>query len=319
MLKIFPNQSNSLLYKKKATQFAIALFRYCFLIGITYLLLFPILYMLLTAFQPPETAQDPTVIWIPRAFSLEGITKAIELMHYGKTSLLTLTITIGSTICALISCSLAGYGLARFNFKGKSICFGLMLLTIIVPPQVMFTSNYLIYRFFDFGGLLSVFGLSVNLLESPMVFILPSMFACGLRNGIFIYLFYSFFKGLPVEMEEAAKIDGCGVFRTFVQIMLPMAVPAFITVLLFSIVWHWTDYYSSATYFTQEIRPLVVMLKELQTALKNSGTATTSFSTHAIRMYLQAGCLLTIAPPLILYIFTQKYFTESIERTGLVG
>lgn len=318
MLKLFGNNQNSLLYKKKATQFAIALFRYCFLVGISYLFLFPILYMCLTAFQPVETAQDPTIVWIPRAFSLEGLKSAVELMHYGKSVLLTLAITVGSTICAIVSCSLAGYGLARFNFKGKSFCFALVLLTIIVPPQVMFTSNYVLYRFFDFGGILSIFGVSINLLETPMVFILPSIFACGLRNGIFIYLFYSFFKGLPVEMEEAAKIDGCGVFRTFVQIMLPMAVPAFITVLLFSIVWHWTDYYSSSTYFTQEVRPLVVMLSQLNTSLRMSGTASIG-STHAIRMYLQAGALLTIAPPLILYIFTQKYFTESIERTGLVG
>lgn len=311
---------NSLVYKKRATQFAISLFRYCFLIGITYLLIFPILYMLITAFQSPATASDPTVVWIPRSLSLAGIKKAFELLNYGRSALLSLEITVLSTLCAIASCSLAGYGLARFNFKGKSICFGLVLLTIIIPPQVMFTSNYLLYRFFDFGGLLSIFGISINLLESPMVFVLPAIFACGLRNGIFIYVFYSFFKGLPVEMEEAAKIDGCGVFRTFVQIMLPMAVPAFITVLLFSIVWHWTDYYSASTYFTQDLRPLVVMLKNLFSAIKLSGVGVVNeASSHAVRMYLQSGALLTIAPPLILYIFTQKYFTESIERTGLVG
>ena len=108
-------------------------------------------------------------------------------------------------------------------------------------------------------------------------------------------------------------------FKTFLSVMVPMAVPAFITVLLFSIVWHWTDYNSTSTYFTQELRPLVVMLKNLSTNLQMGGYRDASGSVFSLRMYLQAGAMLTIAPPLILYIFTQKYFTESIERTGLVG
>lgn len=192
-------------------------------------------------------------------------------------------------------------------------------MTIIIPPQILFSSSYLQYRFFDFGGLLSVFGVSINLLDSPWVFILPSVFACGLRNGIFIYIFYSSFKGLPIEIEEAAKIDGCGVFKTFISVMAPIAIPAFVTVLLFSIVWHWTDYYSSATYFLGNTKPIVVMLSGLESTLRNGFGVTGGVSSVQLRMYLQAGAMLTIAPPLILYIFAQKYFTESIERTGLVG
>lgn len=305
--------------KKRAKEIAISVFRLLFCICICYLFLYPILYMLITSFQSPSSIEDPTVIWIPKSLSLEGLKGAIKEMEYWRSAGLTLTITLGSTAAALCSCALAGYGLARFNFPGKIIVFVLLILTIVIPPQVLYSSTYILYRFFDFGGLLSIFGASINLLESPMVFILPSMFANGLRNGIFIFIFYSSFKGLPVEIEEAAKIDGCGVFKTFLRVMVPMAVPAFITVLLFSIVWHWTDYNSSATYFTQDLKPLVVMLKRLSTALYQGGYRDASGSVFSLRMYLQAGAMLTIAPPLILYIFTQKYFTESIERTGLVG
>lgn len=319
MFKNLFDSRYALANKKKAKEMAISVFRLLFCICICYLFLYPILYMLITSFQSPSSIEDPTVIWVPKQLSFEGIKGALEEMNYWKSAGLTAIITLGSTAVALCSCALAGYGLARFKFFGKTLVFVLVILTIVVPPQVLYSSTYILYRFFDFGGITSIVGLSFNLLESPMAFILPSLFACGLRNGIFIFIFYSSFKGLPIEIEEAAKIDGCGVFKTFLSVMVPMAVPAFITVLLFSIVWHWTDYNSTSTYFTQELRPLVVMLKNLSTNLQMGGYRDASGSIFSLRMYLQAGAMLTIAPPLILYIFTQKYFTESIERTGLVG
>lgn len=314
------NKIHCHLNKKKAGMLCIAIFRTLFIIGICYLFLFPILNMLITAFRPVETAQDPTVVWIPRGFSLEGLKVAIAEMSYGKSAWLTLLFTVGSTLGAVVSCSLAGYGLARFKFPGKTITFGLVALTIIIPPQITYSSTYLLYRFFDFGGLLSVFDISLNLLDTPWVFVLPSMFATGLRNGIFILLFYSFFKGLPIEMEEAAKIDGCNVFKTFVAVMLPLAIPSFITVMLFSIVWHWSDFQSSTIYFTEGVKPLVVMLSKLQYNLASSGVIkSVGDNFQAVRIYLQSGALLVITPPLVLYLFMQKHFTESIERTGLVG
>lgn len=307
------------LLKKRTIGAVVGIFKGLFIIGMCYLFLFPVLYMLITAFQDPSSINDPSVVWIPKKVSITAVLEAIEYLNFWKSAGLTLTITVFSTIAAIASCALTGYGLARFNFKGKSIVFIGVLMTIIIPPQILFSSTYLQYRFFDFGGLLSIFGFSINLLDTPGVFIVPSLFACGLRNGVFIYIFYSSFKGLPVEIEEAAKIDGCGAFKTFIRVMAPIAVPAFVTVLLFSIVWHWTDYYSSATYFLNDTKPIVVMLSALESTLRNGFGITGGISSVQLRMYLQAGAMLTIAPPLILYIFAQKYFTESIERTGLVG
>jgi multiple sugar transport system permease protein len=318
-MKISKETFQSSLSKKHIKGTVVGIFKGLFIIGMCYLFLFPILYMLITAFQDPNSVNDPSVVWIPKKVSLSAVKEAIEYLDFWKSAGLTLIITIGSTIVSIASCAITGYGLARFKFKGRSIVFFGVLMTIIIPPQILFSSSYLQYRFFDFGGLLSVFGVSINLLDSPWVFILPSVFACGLRNGIFIYIFYSSFKGLPIEIEEAAKIDGCGVFKTFISVMAPIAIPAFVTVLLFSIVWHWTDYYSSATYFLGNTKPIVVMLSGLESTLRNGFGVTGGVSSVQLRMYLQAGAMLTIAPPLILYIFAQKYFTESIERTGLVG
>lgn len=305
--------------QKKLINLGIGLFKLVFIVGICYLFLFPILNMLITSFKSLATADDPTIVWIPKGLSLEGIKTSMKILNYSKSAPLTLVITIFSTLCALVSCSLAGYGLARFKFPGKSVAMLAVVLTIVIPPQVMYSSTYLLYRFFDFGGLLSIFGVSFNLLDTHWVFTLPAIFASGLRNGIFIFIFYSFFKGLPVEMEEAAKIDGCGVFTTYIRVMLPLAIPSFITVLLFSLVWHWTDFQSATTYFTQEVRPLTVMLSNLKSNLARDDTVAATMSQNALRIYVQSGATLCVAPPLVLYLFTQKYFTESIERTGLVG
>ena len=314
--------SNTLLTplrQKKLMNLAIGLLKFVFIVGICYLFLFPVLNMVITSFKSLATSDDPTIVWIPKGVSLEGIKTSMEKLNYGQTAPLTLKITILSTLFALISCSLAGYGLARFNFPGKSIVMVAVILTIIIPPQVLYSSTYILYSFFDFGGLLSMFGVDLNLIDTHWVFTLPSIFASGLRNGIFVFIFYSFFKGLPVEMEEAAKIDGCGIFTTYMRVMLPLAVPSFITVLLFSLVWHWTDFQSASTYFTDEVRPLTVMLSNLKANITRGDATISSASENAMRIYIQSGALLCVAPPLVLYMFTQKYFTESIERTGLVG
>ena len=129
-------------------------------------------------------------------------------------------------------------------------------------------STYLNYWFFDFGGILNLFGIdSVNILNTAWVFVLPALFGTGLRNGLYIFIFRQFFLGQPKDLEEAARIDGCGPFKTFIRIMVPLAGPAFVTVLLFSIVWHWNDFYSSSIYFTNEVKPISCMLQNLQDAL----------------------------------------------------
>lgn len=289
-----------------------------FIVGFSYQFLFPILYMVVTTFQSPDSL-DPSVMWIPRKLSLAGLKGAYENLDYLHSLGLTLTITVLGTLFELISCSLVGYGFARFEFPFKNAVFLLVVITIIVPPQTLLMSNYVHYRYFDFAGILKIFHISLNLLDTPWVFVLPSIFASGLRGGLFIFIFRQFFSDLPKELEEAAEIDGCGAFKTFRSIMVPMATSSYVTVLLFSVVWHWNEYYSSSTYFNGEIRPLSVKLLALKDALEQSGLVTSQSNLIVSRMYMMGGVLITILPLLVLYVFTQRFFTESIERTGIVG
>jgi len=296
---------------------------FLFVFGLCYLFLFPLIYLFSTAFQSEASLLDPSVLWIPNSFSFGRIKLMMEVLNFKDSITLTLTIAVFSTLMSIVSCSLVGYGFARFNFKLKGPAFVLVVLTIIMPVQVILIPSYLNFRFFDFGGLLQLLpgaNNGINLLETPWTFILPSTFACGLKNGLFIFIFRQSFAGMPKELEEAAHIDGCGYFKTFMQIMLPLAKATLVTVAIFSFVWHWNDLYSATTYFTGEVRPIMAGINDLTMTLHQDGIVdSVSIWAFETRSYFASASLLAVLPPLILYIVLQRYFVESIEKTGIVG
>jgi len=311
---------NPVLLKRRASGFVVKSFRLLFIIGLCYLFLFPLFYLIVAAVQDPAAAKDPTVVWIPTILTKLNFTTAMEFLNYKNSLTETLKISIVSTAATLISCSMVGYGFARFKFREKNIAFALVMLTIIVPPQTVVMSNYVNFRYFNLFGLTKLFGFEgLNFLNSPLPFSIPALFANGLRAGLFILIFRQIFAGQPKELEEAARIDGCGAFATFRRIMVPLAVPAFITVMLFCFVWHWNENFSSNIFYTEPLkRPLAVQLNAIRmTFLLNQSNS--HYSPTMARGTLAAGSLLSLSPLLVLYIFTQKHFTESIERSGIVG
>lgn len=293
------------------------------IITMSYLFMFPLYYMLVVSFQRPDLAVDPTSVYVPKAFSTEAYKIAFKQLDYKNSALLSLIISVLSTALTAISCSLTGYAFARFEFKGKKIAFLFVMLLVVIPPQQIIVPQYLMYKSFNFGGLLSLFGVELNLLNTPFVFILPSMFAVGLKAGIFIFIFRQFFLGQPRELEEAAKIDGCGALQTFIKVMAPLAKPAFVVVIMLCIIWHWNDYYSSSMFFIDKIKPVMICLERLRQNIVEMSTLPGlpkgNYTPVILRMYLQAGVVLTITPPLFLYVFMQRQFVESIDRTGIVG
>ncbi len=199
--------------------------------------------------------------------------------------------------------------------------FALVIFTIIIPPQTMLLTQFLQYQAFDFGGILGLFGLEIDLLATSWVFVLPALFACGLRNGLFIFIFRQFFLGLPKDLEEAAWVDGCNPLMTFIRIIIPSAGNGIVTVSLFSFVWHWNDYYYSEMLYAKpdiKIKPLIPTMYAERYKLAASMNAGGADSLD-LRGVMSAAGLLTIIVPLVLYICLQRYFVESIERTGIVG
>ena len=318
-------KQNKLMSAKGCKKLVLGIILALIIFGLSYLFLFPLFYLISTAFQSAESLLDPSVVWLPRSFSLDNIKETFSIMDFGNSAFLTARITVLSTLASLISCSLVGYGMARYKVPEGKFVFALVILTIILPPQATLISSYLNFRFFDFGGVLGILEpitrfSSINLLNTEWTFVLPAIFANGLRSGLFIFLFKQFFSGLPKEIEEAAKIDGCGAFKTYWKIMLPMARPAIVTVLLFSAVWHWNDLYTSSMYFIEGTQPVMPTLDALLNIMAQEGLMESmSASQDYLRVYIASGALLAILPPLIIYLIFQRLFTESIAKTGIVG
>lgn len=307
---------NNVLTQKAAKGLAIRIFKYFFLISVGYIVLFQLFYMLSYAFRPTEDMLEPSVVWLPRELTMQHFYDAFAKMKYMTSLWNTLSIHIVSALIEVGICAIVAYGFARFNFPFKNLLFALVLATIVVPSKMIAVPLYLNYAFFDIfgilGGLSKLVGqeLRPNLLDSGLVFYLPSIFAGGLRSGLFIFIYRQFFKGLPLELEEAASIDGAGPIKTFLYIIIPSSGVAILTVAIFSVVWHWNEYDLSLLFFNDKF-PLSVQLSFINSSLASDFTSN--------RGYTMAGCLLFVLPVLIMYIILQRKFIQSIDRVGIVG
>lgn len=288
--------------------------------GLSFVILYPIIQKISTAIKAKTDLYSPIVVWIPEHYSFENVKNAISIMDYWKTLLNTFTLSATTTILTAISCALAGYAFARLKFKGSNLLFAGVILTIMVPPTTILIPMYLNLKDFSLMGLIPLItGKSVNLLNSYWPFILTSISANSLKAGLYIFIFRQFFRGIPREVEEAAYMDGAGVGQTFLRIMLPNAIPSIITVLLFSFVWQWNDSFFTTTYLTSShvmSTQLSSLPYNLAILLGNDASAKDPFY---LSMVQDTGILLAILPLIIMYLFVQRYFVESIERTGLVG
>lgn len=306
----------------RLTATAWSIFRTLLFIGLGFILLYPVIYMLSIAFRPVSEVMDPGIVWIPRHLTTENLATTFKVMNYPEALLNTVSIGVLSALLQLASCAVAGYGFARFQFRERKLLFAMVLFTILVPPQTITIPTYLQFRNFDVFGILGLIGslsghdLTLNLLDTRFSFYLPSMLGMGIRSGLYIYIYRQFFRGMPAELEDAAMIDGCGPFATFTRVMLPNAKAVILTVFLFSVVWHWNDYYYAAMYLGSKLT-IATSLANLRQSLKTQGI--NIYDPFMLVTRMQMGSLLSIFPLLVLYSFTQKHFTESIERSGIVG
>lgn len=311
----------SYLKRKQVLETVWPIFRFFIMLGLCFVILYPIIYMVTTAFRPQADMNDPTVMWIPKHFTFQNILDAAKAMNYWTTVKTTLLLNIGCSLVQSVTCAVTGYGFARFKFKFKSLLFGIVIMMILVPPQIILIPQYIFFRYFDIFGIINaVSGNTINLIDSPLTMYLPAITANGIRAGLFIYIFRQFFRGLPKELEDAAYLDGCSPFRTFVQVMAPNAGASFLTVFLLSVVWYWNDYYVSVSFFTknQTIALMVTNLKDnLTRIIFDNGNV--AVNVRELIVWMEAGCLIAILPMLIMYIILQKNFTEGVERSGLVG
>lgn len=312
---------NTLVMKRKVMNTFVAIIRGLLLFGLCFLIIQPLLNKISISFMMEKDLYDSTVINVPRNPTLYNYQLVSYLMSYPKSLANTVGLTTVISILQTFSATLVGYGFARFKFPFKKLLFGLVLLTIVIPPQTILTSLYLNFRYFDiFGIFKAITGKPWNMLNTVLPYLLMVSGSMGLKSGLYIYMLRQYFRGMPKELEEAAYVDGSSPFRTFMVIMLPGAIPMLTSCFLFSFVWQWTDsFYSSlflrnVTILSSSIGALVERYAHYQSDV----LGIVGLPPEAMRqVMISTGTLMTIGPILFIYLFAQKGFIESVSQTGI--
>lgn len=295
--------------------------RWLFLLAISFVILYPIIYMISMSIRSTTDFYDLTVVWVPKNFTLDHFKTVILQLDIAKPMFRTFLITLVCTLAEIAVTSTVGYGFARFRFKGSGVLFAIVIFTVVVPPQMLNLANYLLMRNFDFFGLIEAIKgapSGINLLDSYWAFFLPAILGMGLRSGLLILIFRQFYAAIPVELEEAALIDGCGFFKTYIRIMMPNLSNAFCLCAIFSMVWYWTDYYYSLVCLPT-MKTMALQVNNIQQLLLNRKGLWGGTSVYNITPKMLAACLLFILPLVIFFLLIQKRFSQSIENSGLVG
>lgn len=319
--RIRNKKSEGYLLKKVAFEKFYKFIRAILLFGLCFLILQPLINKFAVSFMMEKDLYDATVISIPRNFTMSNYKLVNNLMGYWEAMFNTVWIAFLVSAVQIISCTLVGYGFARFEFPFKKFWFTCVMLAIIVPPQTITSSLYLQFRFFDILGISQLLtGKTINLQNSIIPYIILCMGGMGLKSGLYVFMIRQYFRGVPKELEEAAYIDGCGTLNTFFRIMLPDAKPIITSCFLFAYVWQWTDSFYSKL-FLGRVKLLPKMLTSISGLLNDyiqviEGTGNKASIAYG-QMMISTGMIMAIIPLLILYIVLQKGFVESLSQSGI--
>ena len=279
------------------------LLTYAVLISLTVIFLAPFVYMLSRSVMSAKDLADSwNVKWLPRSFVFENYSYAFKVLDYWKTLLRSLLYAGLGTLFQVLSCSFVAYGLARIRFRGSGLLFGLVIFALIVPPQTIIVTQYVMYS-------------NYGLVNTAVPFILPCLFSLGLQGGLFTFIFRQFYRGMPQELENAALIDGTGIFGAYFRVIVPNAASSVLVTSILSFIWHWNDYFEPSLYITdRKAYSLTMMLQNLGgNAGALSGVA--SF-TNGINL---AATFLCALPVILIFFILQRRFMKGIETTGLAN
>jgi multiple sugar transport system permease protein len=280
---------------------------YLLLIAIGFVYLYPLLFMLVTSLKSPEDLLNPMVQWVPTQIYTGNYERAYHVLDYPNTLLSSIMISVIPSLIQTVVCSLVGYGLARYRFWGKNLLIMLILATFIIPAQNTIIPQMLTYK--SFGLLGNIFSL-----------ILPALLGQGLKSAIFILIFYQTFLSLPKVLEEAARLDGASDLKIFTSIALPSAIPAFVISIIFSIVWYWNETYMTVIFLEGGVQTLPMQLSKFVQAYENLyPPGVVNIFDRLNEAVKLSGTFLNILPLLLMYFVLQKWFVESIERSGITG
>jgi multiple sugar transport system permease protein len=262
-----------------------------FLAPLALIMLLPLVWMLVTSLETPaQTLHFPPVLW-PSKWQFVNYATAVRQSAFGRWFWNTLVVTTTVVASNLVLCSLAAYAFARVRFLGRGIIYFILLATLMVPLQVVLIPTFLIVK--DFG-----------LIDHLGALIVPN-----LANVFGIFMLTQFFRTLPVELEEAARIDGASRLSILVRIVLPLSLPALATLAVIQFMWTWNDF----------LWPLVTILTNQNAFTLQLGLATFQGAHNAQWHLVAAANIMSMVPLLVLFLLAQRFFVRGIATQGIKG
>ncbi|GIE76901.1 sugar ABC transporter permease [Actinoplanes philippinensis] len=262
------------------------------LILLTLVMLYPVIWMVVSSLRPNEEIfRSPGVI--PDSFRFENYSEGWNALSspFGHYLINSAIVVLGCIIGNLVSCSMAAYAFARLEFRGKKLWFAIMLGTIMLPIHVIIVPQYVMFSQF---GWVNTF----------LPLIVPKLLA---TDAFFVFLMVQFIRGLPRELDEAARIDGAGHPRIFRQVILPLMLPALATTTIFTFIWTWNDFFSQLIYLTDpEMYTVPVALRSYVDA-----TVSTSWGS------MFAMSVVSLLPIFLAFLVGQRFLIKGIATTGI--
>lgn len=282
-------------------------FSYGILLGMGFIFVYPLLYMVSTSFMSTADLVDATVTWIPRGLSLEGFRKAAATLNYWEGLHKSLLLSFMPAVLQTVALAFAGYGLARFEIPLKKTWLFLIVLVFLMPTAVTLIPRYMLFN-------------SYKMVNTVWPTIITALGGQGVKSSVFLLVYYQFFTAYPKALDEAAMIDGAGSLRVFLQVAIPMAIPAIVVTFLFSFIWFWNETTQLALLSGPAARTLPMRLKAFADSFNKLYPSNDLSAGGALNESIRlAGTLLAITPLLALYLFLQRFFVQSIERAGITG
>jgi len=262
------------------------------LIAASVLMLYPLVWMLSASFRPENEIFNSPSLW-PSEWSIDAYIRGWNGLRVSFSTFFLNSITISVLAVAgnLFACSLAAYSFARLQFKGRSLWFALMLMTLMLPYQVTLIPQYVLF-------------LNLGWVDSFLPLVVPKFLA---SDAFFIFLMVQFFRGIPKELDEAAAMDGCSPWRIYWKIMLPLSTPVLATAAIFTFIWTWDDFFGPLIYLN-DMRSYTVMLG-LRTFVDSSAESDWGG--------LFAMSILSLVPIFLFFLFFQRLLIDGIATTGM--
>ena len=277
---------------RRKNEILIKVIVYVLLVISSIIILIPIFWMLSTALKEDSEVYLFPPEWIPKRIYPNNFIRALTFLPFGRYFINTSVITFLSVIGQLISSSLVAFGFARLKARGKDLLFMLVLSTMMIPSQITMIPIFVLFKL-------------LNWVDSFKPLIIPNFFG----GAFFIFLLRQFYMTIPIELDDAAKIDGSSYFGIYTRIILPLTKPALATVAIFTFMWNWNDF----------MGPLIYLNSREKLTLSLALSRFTGMYGMTAWNLLMAASIVVALPCFILFFFAQKYFIQGIVITGLKG